>query len=297
MLRLLPVTALCLLLARAGATAELPPDAGIFDELVGARSLAMGGAHRGLGTSNDTIYLNPAGMSVAQRYAVELNYGYSPFDKLTDLNVSAVDSKSGPVAGGISYTHTRGDGGRTDPALHRVYIAASYALTSMVALGTTVKHVRGDFVEDGRRRSLALYSGDVGVMIRAGDALSFGATAHNVVKEELARMLPLSFGVGAALNLASLVVVADFDIDTRRPEDTLENYRVGAEYFLANAFPLRVGYTNAPYTDRAGTRSRESVVTAGAGWLNQSGGLALGGQASLDRPKNWSLLASLQFFL
>ncbi|MCK5689391.1 hypothetical protein KAI87_08980, partial [Myxococcota bacterium] len=51
--------------------------ASIYDEYIGVRSMGMGGAHRGVGTSNDTLYLNPAGMAVATRYGVETAYQYS----------------------------------------------------------------------------------------------------------------------------------------------------------------------------------------------------------------------------
>src|SRR3954469_18063599 len=81
------------------------------DEFAGVRSLGMGGAHRALGTSNDTLYLNPAGMAIMKRYSVEASYAYDALFKLTEVGGSIVDSKSGPVAGGVGYTHERGDGG------------------------------------------------------------------------------------------------------------------------------------------------------------------------------------------
>ncbi|MFC1611307.1 hypothetical protein ACFL6C_10125 [Myxococcota bacterium] len=274
----------------------LPSDAGVFDEFIGVRSAGMGGAHRGLGTSNDTIYLNPAGMAAARRYSVELNYGYSPFDQLTHLNISAVDSKSGPVAGAVSYTHTRGDGDDVDAGLHRVYIAAAYAISDSIALGMTARHIRGEFNEDSQRRELELYGGDIGALIRLGP-VGLGVTAHNVIKEEVARMMPLTFGFGAAYSSGPLTVAADFDIDTRKTEKSLRTYRVGGEYFIANAFPLRIGYYHSPFTRRDGKDQSESVITGGAGWVTGTGAVAASFERSIDRARNWSLVACLQFFL
>ena len=90
-----------LLAAVASAASPARTEDALAHELEGVRSLAMGGAHRGVGTSNDTIYLNPGGMALVRRYAIELQYGYSPHDRLNQFNISAVDSKSGPVAGAL----------------------------------------------------------------------------------------------------------------------------------------------------------------------------------------------------
>ncbi|MBI3179837.1 MAG: hypothetical protein HYZ27_09265, partial [Deltaproteobacteria bacterium] len=99
--------------------------AAVSEEFPGVRSAAMGGAHRGLGTSNDTLYLNPAGMSLASRYSVEMDYRFSNFDELYRLAATVVDSKSGPVAGGLGYTYVWGNEDGADPALHRVVLALS----------------------------------------------------------------------------------------------------------------------------------------------------------------------------
>jgi hypothetical protein len=293
-----PWPTLLLLLAPLRAeAANLPADAAVFDELEGTRSAAMGGAHRGVGTSNDTLYLNPAGMALVRRYSVELNYGYSPFSALTHLNVSAVDSQSGPVAGGLSYTHTRGDGERTDPSLHRVVVAAAYALGPSVALGLSGRHIRGKFQDGDKRRKLTLYSGDVGVMVKLGEMVTLGGTAHNVIRDELTRMLPLSFGVGGSVALGNLVLAGDFVLDSRQSNDTLQRYQVGAEYFLGGAFPLRAGYYHAPFTDKSSERGGENVLTFGGGWVTQGGGIGVAAERSFERPRNWRMVASLQFFL
>ena len=39
-------------------------NASVYDEFTGIRSAAMGGAHRAVGTSNDALVLNPAGMAM-----------------------------------------------------------------------------------------------------------------------------------------------------------------------------------------------------------------------------------------
>jgi len=170
--------------------------ASVFDELHGVRSLSMGGAHRGLGTTNDTLYLNPAGMALGRRYSVEMGYGYSPFDELTRLNASVVDSKSGPVAGSIAYTHDRGDADGVDAAVHRIYMGAAYPLSEAFALELQPRTSAANLVDNGDRRKLSLYTGDVGIITRLGQGVGVGLTAHNVVKTEMTRLTPLTFGAG-----------------------------------------------------------------------------------------------------
>src|SRR5689334_11365242 len=86
-----------------------PDPAHTYEEFHGVRSAGMGGAQRAVGTSNDTLTLNPAGMAVVPRYALELQYAYLPKLGLSHINISAVDSKSSPVAGGVAYTHDKAD--------------------------------------------------------------------------------------------------------------------------------------------------------------------------------------------
>ena len=94
--------------------AATPARADVYREIHGARSEAMGGAHRGLGTSNDAITLNPAGMMLTKRYSIDANYTYSKQDDLHHFSISLVDSKSGPVAGSDEYVFSRGDHDRAD---------------------------------------------------------------------------------------------------------------------------------------------------------------------------------------
>lgn len=290
------VAVVCALTCGVASAATLPPDAALFREPAGVRSAGMGGAHRGVGTSNDTLFLNPAGMALFKRYSVELGYGYSPYTNLSDVSISAVDSRSGPVAGGLAYTYTRGDGEGTDAGLHRIIVGAAYALSDYIAIGITGRHVRGAFNDGDKRRNPKLYTGDVGLMLRLA-GLGIGVTAQNVIKDDLTRLVPLTFGVGVGYTSGLFTLAADFDINSRNPDHTLERYHVGGEYFIANAFPLRLGYYRAPFTRKDGVAKTENVLTAGTGWVSESGALAISFERSFERERNWGMVTSLQFYL
>lgn len=277
--------------------------ASIFEEIHGVRSSAMGGSHRGVGTSNDTLYLNPAGMAIGRRYAVEFHYGYSPFDKLTQLNVSAVDSKSGPVAGGVGYTHTRGDGDGVDANLHRIYVAAAYPISDAIAFGVTQRHIRGSFVHpvSGTRESVSLYTNDVGLIVRLAQGIGIGVSAQNIVRTNSPRLTPLTFAGGIAWDASPIIVAADVVVDSHDEDNRLYSYHVGAEYFLKNRFPLRLGFQRGPLIPKDGSAAdaeqTENILSGGAAWVNTGGALSISAQRSLDRPKNWSIIAALKFFI
>ena len=85
-------------LARADE-APLPPPA---TDLAGPKALALGGALRANGNSNDAIYLNPAGILAVQRYTFsaqglhDLNGGQDSFGAVLS------DSTSGPIAASVA---------------------------------------------------------------------------------------------------------------------------------------------------------------------------------------------------
>ena len=268
----------------------------------------MGGAHRGLGTSNDTVVLNPAGMALWRRYAVDLTYRYGLADDLTHLSVSAVDSKTGPVAGGLAYTHTRGDGSGADPSLHRIYLAAAYAITERLALGINGVNIRGTYREqaqpvagggqsDETLREVSLYSGGFGLSAVLEGGLTLGFVYNNAIKTREPSFAPPRVGAGFSFSSGAAVLAGDVLADIRDPNDKAWSYHVGGEYVAAQTFPLRIGYEQTPFTDADETRKDEKILTGGLGWLLNGGSLNASFQRSLKRQRNWSVAGSLVFFL
>ncbi len=273
--------------------------AGIEDEFRGVRSEAMGGAHRGVGTSNDTLYLNPAGMALFRRYSVEVQYGYSPFDKLTTINASAVDSKSSPVAAGIGYTHVRGDKDGVDAGLHRFYFGAAYAISQHLAFGVTNRYVRGSYNDEksGERQHVDFYTGDIGIMAALAQGLSFGLSYNNVVRTDMPLLARPTLGAGLGLGNSVLTLAGDVELDVRKVDSHHLTYRAGVEYFAGGAFPLRLGYAREPFRKTTGARSNEDLITAGVAWVTKSGAIDLTYKQSFERRRNWAMAAALQFFL
>ena len=139
-----------------------------FYQLIGARSLAMGGAHRGMGTSNDTLILNPAGMAATKRYASELFYQYNTQDHISRVMVSAVDSKTSPIAAGLAYTREWGNPSGADIGLNRIYFGLAYALVPSLSIGITGQNARGNFLTHEVRQKQNNFNGTAGLMLSLG---------------------------------------------------------------------------------------------------------------------------------
>lgn len=277
--------------------------AGVFDEFVGVRSRSMGGAHRGVGTSNDTLYLNPAGMALATRYSLDLGYAYSNFDQLNRFNGSIVDSKSGPVAGGFGFTHVRGDSDGLDADLNRFNGALALRLGSNLALGLGARHVRGqisdgfDENENRQARNVRIYNGDVGLSALIGP-VGVGLVFTNVLDsdQEEESFVPQTIGGGLSYGSGPFLLAADIVSYVDQSESDL-SYHVGLEYFVDNMYALRAGYRYQPFLDDRGAIDEENVWSAGLAYVTGKGAVDLGFTQSFERSDRWDLITMIRLFI
>jgi hypothetical protein len=257
----------------------------------------MGGAHRAVGTSNDTLILNPAGMAFARRYSAALQYAFSPYDSLSRFNASVVDSKSGPVAGGVSYTFDRSTKDPHDAGLHRLTIGSAYALSDNVAFGMTGRHIRGNFSPKGIKKDVTLFTGDIGLAARLGSYFSLGITYHNFLRTKAPRLTPPALAGGLAFNSGSFVLASDVRMDISHPDHKRYSYHAGAEYFLGGRFPVRAGYQNTPYVTKAGNAAADNIISAGLGWVDTAGSLDVSYEHSFSQANHWGFIAALTFYM
>jgi len=269
----------------------------LIDELAGARSLAMGGAHRGVGTSNDTLYLNPAGMAITKRYAIEMQYGYSPWDKSSHLNFSALDSKSGPVAAAAGYSYDRDDRIAGNAGMSRLYLGGAYAISDGLAFGLTNRYLRGSFIgRDGAAHKVNAYAGDIGLLASVAGAM-VGVTYNNVIGSDFDELTPPTVGLGVGLGNGMLTLAGDVEILLREPHARKFVYRGGAEYVVGEGYPLRAGYTRETVIHDDGTYGPQDFVSLGAGWVSRSGGLDLAYRQALRDRHEWRFVLGLKFFI
>lgn len=219
------------------AFADEPLAAPLYD-LPGPRSLALGGAERASGTTNDAVWLNPAALAEAPRYTITL-------DGLYDLQqgghamagLSVADSTTAPVAAGL--------------AAHRVWYGPPSARTAANVFNLGLSTSLGDMVSFGAGGKLLhtreadgthnRFTPDLGLFIKA-TPIQVGFVAYNLISP-VAYLAPRQYAVAANLALPSLPrVEGDVVLDTSTRGDTSLAYHVGAEYPLLSLLTLRAGY-------------------------------------------------------
>lgn len=271
------------------------PELGIAHQATGVRALAMGGAHRGIGTSNDTITLNPAGLAVTRRYCVDLQYSYSPQDRLGHYELSALDSKSSPVAAAVAYSYVHGDPDGLDASIHKTYGSVGFRLTENVALGVTARHIRGSYREDGVLRAVSIYDGDLGLRVSLPWGLAVGLTYNDALEKTVPGFPQASLGAGLSLERGLLVVGSDIEVDVKKSPWRALAYRFGAEYFLAQAFPVRAGFSREEPSTNTG--AAKSALSLGLAWVTQQGGVDLSFLQPLKGSPTRRLVMAMKYFL
>src|SRR5262245_14142779 len=74
-----------------------------INETLGVRSRAMGGAGRAVSSTNEALYINPAGLSQFVRFNLDADYVHRFTEATHWAGLSLVDSTSSPFAGGIDF--------------------------------------------------------------------------------------------------------------------------------------------------------------------------------------------------
>ena len=92
-------------------------------DFVGTRALSLGESYRAIATGNDAIYLNPAGLPLLKRYAIEAHYLMNLVDEKQAGHVSVVDARTLPLATGLAYSFQGNDFSRRTTWEHTATLA------------------------------------------------------------------------------------------------------------------------------------------------------------------------------
>jgi hypothetical protein len=271
--------------------------AALDEPIAGARSFAMGGASRAVPTSNDALFVNPAGMAAVKRYGVELQYGYTSRDGTNHLSLSAVDSKSGPVAGGMAFSHV--GGGVFSGGLNQFYLGVGYSISDSIAFGTSLHYLRGGYSIFGdTAQDVSLYTGDVGVMVTLVEGFTLGFAYNNVVSTSRPMLTPPTLGWGASFSTGAFTLAGDMSttVGTAEERQWGTSYHAGVEYYFGEVIPVRLGYTRQRINADGGF-PYESYLSGGLGYALQGGALELSYRHRLERGDDWGIVGALKFYL
>ena len=275
-------------------------------DLVGSRSLAMGGGLRAAPSSEAAVLLNPAGMSLSRAFQLNGLYQYRGSDSANMVNVSIVDSITAAVAAGLyySYIHTTpqqtldlGNDQTFDlketRTTHEVGLALSYPMGSAFHLGLTTKYVRQAVEQPEGTPAEAKSEGvqgltlDVGGILQPLSFLNLAVTGHNLIPVD-SKIYPRLLGMGASFSLGTTFVAAfDTVLNFTSAEKIKPSFHGGGELFLANAYALRGGAMHD-------TLRKATYATVGLGLVSSKAGLEFGLRQMVDGGSETMLAFSLR---
>lgn len=239
----------------------------------GPRLLALAEAQRALATGNDAIYVNPAGLALAQIYSIELGYLDDLLGSDRRFNASVVDGQSGPVAGGIAYTYTKrapdaAEGGTSRLEGHRTEMSLATRIADSAAIGLTGRYVtfeRTSGQEDLPDEDFKSFQIDAGFQWRIWEGLAVGVAGYNLTKSEREE-LPISWGAGVGYQADWFSLEADIRYNAQKGKP---RYSFAGSFVIAELVPVRFGgsYDHA---------TKSWSISAGAGFVIDRFGFDLG---------------------
>jgi len=242
----------------------------VFNDLLGVRAQAFGGAYRAVASGNDALYYNPAGMAFSRRYNLDADYIYHPISTAHWTGLSLVDSTTSALAAGLD-VHVGIDA--TQKPLNLTWLGSfslAYPIADIFSLGVTLRYVylSNQTTSNGDHK----VTGDIGLMLQLPFGLSFAAVGYNLLPTQTTE-LPLSVGFGAAFHLGAessiasspalafkgFTLAVDYLLKGLLSDKTMQHQiAIGGEYYIADIVPIRLGY-------EWGITEKRHVLSAGLG--------------------------------
>lgn len=213
-------------------------------DLSSIRSAGMGNATRAFASSDEALWVNPAGISATTRFNINASTAFEPPNGLQLYSIGSIDSKLNsesafPMAGGLSYTYYRSGRGEEKRSGSIVLLGLALPLWNQAfTVGVTGKYLHLKGAVDTNAVTM-----DAGIVFRPISILSLGAVGYNLVdvhSPEARR----SWGFGVALgNDNSFHLAFDVKLEPNDEDKWKVSYFAGGEYLFGSAVMPRVGYT------------------------------------------------------
>lgn len=241
---------------------ESTGSAGQFLRLgVGARALAMGGAFSGLANDPSAIYWNPAGMSQIDQFQFELmnvtlpfeqtlNFfsGVLPLQKNFRLGLSWIGLRVGDIEGRTSNSE--------EPEFvfgnsqNAFFLSLGSSIGRALAVGGNIKVIRNQ-LDNITATGIGL---DLALLLRPSDRLAFGVTLQDLGTDfrwngGFIEPVDATLRFGTAIKIHDTFVLTG---DLNKTSDLQTQFRVGAEFRLAELLPLWIGWNDNQVTGGAG---------------------------------------------
>ncbi len=225
--------------------------------ILGPASAGRGGATVASEASSESVLQNPAAAIFQKKYAVGVSY----IGAGDGLEASIVDTKSGPIGGGVYYLKrdmrknysrnpTLGNYSREE---EQAAVGISGQISDQLGIGTNLKWAYR-VSNDPRLENAKSLNFDVGARYLFSPRLSIGILGQNLMTD-ITGLSPKQFIAGFEWNAAANLMLSAQITSTTPPDSqtlmTLPDaektvgYAVGGAYFI-DALALRAGYSQHP---------------------------------------------------
>jgi len=298
------IAAACLLLGTVARTEE--PIFGT-SAVLDPRALALAGALRATPSSVSGLYLNPASISMAPVYHINLMYQFAR-EQDTNLHMAGgaiVDSvTSSTIGAGLALNYLRANEGVTDHEAWDARLAVAGNIKDTFFIGATGRYLRVENdLESGDRgpngvpalpssgsQQMDGLTFDAGAGLRFAQVVSIGVAGYNLSNPGSV-YAPLSLGSGIGVTLFEMLLIeADVLVDFTSHDEVGTEIQSCVELFLAGRVPLRVGYIYDIYFNI-------NTIAAGIGYVDPSFGIDIGFQKDITDGGRFALALGLRIFI
>jgi long-subunit fatty acid transport protein len=265
---LVPLAVLLMIPAVCFGQAKVGTAGAQFLEIgVSARAIGMGEAFLGVADDASTLYYNPGGLAALTEkevifthieYPADINFEFAgvvlpapQFSGTFGVSFYMLGMGSMPVT---DYGHPHGSGQTFDAADYALGLSYAAGLTDRFSLGITWKYI-AQYIETFRATG---WGADIGLYYDTGfrnfkicmTLANFGPDMKFISEPY---PLPIDFRVGSSIdiiNSASSRLI--FAAQASHPNDNLEKYNFGLEYWFNDMVALRAGKkVNYDYYDES----------------------------------------------
>jgi hypothetical protein len=222
-----------------------------------------------------------------------VDVGYARTPAANVLSASVVDSQTNPsISAGVGYSFLSGHGSFEDFSAHEIRLGIALpVMPEQISFGVGGRYLIAEQAGVELLNGLTL---DAGAMFRLNEALHLALVGRNLIDQctrpECASLAPLEVGGGLALGDGeALTVGADVIVEFSNDEPS-PSYRVGTEYLIQGAVPIRAGFFYRTLTST-------SHVTGGIGWRSTDAGLDSAFQINPSDPDEWQVQVAMSIYL
>lgn len=283
-------------------------------DLIGTRAQGMGGSLRAAAVGPTSLFLNPAGMSLANMYVVSSLYQYRASDSASQLSAAVVDSvTTRKIAAGLFYNfvtaspkfNQAGPGGpisiERSEQTHETGLALSMPLGRWLIIGLTGRYINvsselnEEAPEGTASPDISTITLDVGGIVRLGSGFNLAVVGYNLipVDDTFSDYYPQALGLGAAYSLGQMATLSfDSVLDfSSAPNDEVKaSFHGGAEVFFGKRYAIRGGAMHDMLREA-------TYVNAGLGLVSRRVGLEFGLRQQVEGGSETLLAFSLNLFV